>query len=68
MTTFPRDPDRRERILKLIKDIWDLDPDLRLCQIVGNQFDAYFDYYYVEDEDFEQLLIDHYCKMKNARQ
>ena len=47
----PRDFERIDEILKLISEIWHKNPELRLCQIIGNCFDIeqISDLYYVED-------------------
>ena len=48
-----KDPDRIDEILKLISKIWHKNPDLRLCQLIGNCFDTEHisDLYYVEDDE-----------------
>ena len=54
-----RDPKRIERILKLIEKIWNKNPDLRLCQLIGNCFNA-GDLYYVEDDTLKKQLKEKY--------
>ena len=49
-----RDSKRIARILFLIGRIWVKNPDLRLCQLIGNV--APGDNYHVEDEDLEKRL------------
>ena len=49
-----RDPKRIARMLLLIGVIWKDNPDLRLCQLIGNV--APYDNYYVEDDDLEDRL------------
>lgn len=49
-----RDPKRIDRIMLLIGKIWVKNPDLRLCQLIGNV--APYDNYHVEDEDLEGRL------------
>lgn len=44
------------RILKLIGKIWKKNPDLRLCQLIGNLFVGTGDLYYVEDDRLERIL------------
>lgn len=51
-----RDPERINRILKRVKEIWEKNPDLRLCQLIGNCFDSNIDPYFTEDEKIEELL------------
>lgn len=63
-----RNPDRIDRVLKLISEIWHEYPDLRLCQLIGNCFpdhvDEYYipnlDIYYIEDDELEERLRDTY--------
>ena len=59
-----RDPKRIIRILKLIGKIWVKDPNLRLCQLIGNCFDHLQDMYYVEDDELEQRLKEVYLNTK----
>jgi len=54
-----RNPKRIKRILKQIEDIWEANPDLRLCQLIGNCFAA-GDHYYKEDSDLEKALRETY--------
>ena len=56
-----RNPKRRNRILKLIKEIWKESPDLRLFQLLGNPFPPE-DHYYKEDELLEKSLREYYKK------
>ena len=49
-----RDPKRIARILFLVGKIWIKNPDLRLCQLIGNV--APGDNYHIEDEDLEKRL------------
>ncbi len=56
-----RNPERIDRLLKLIKKIWEKNPDLRLFQLIGNCFGA-GDHYYQEDDDLEQALKNVYCE------
>jgi len=54
-----RDSKRINEILALISSLWRTYPDLRLCQLIGNCFEAK-DLYYIEDEDLKQKLIEKY--------
>ena len=54
-----RNPDRIPLILKEIENIWSDNPDLRLGQLIANVFDG-TSLYYVEDEQFVDLLKDMY--------
>lgn len=56
-----RDPKRIIKILDLIKKIWIKNPDLRLCQLIGNCFEA-GDNYYKEDNNLEKRLREIYKK------
>lgn len=59
-----RDPDRIDKILKLISEIWHKNPDLRLCQLIGNCFSDCVprpvDLYYIEDDELQDELESHY--------
>jgi uncharacterized protein YihD (DUF1040 family) len=57
-----RDPKRIVKILCLIETIWKENPDLRLCQLIGNV--APYDNYHVEDDDLENRLRSAYCADK----
>lgn len=50
-----RDPKRIEPLLKKIGEIWRENPDLRLCQLIGNCFAA-GDHYYREDSVLSEAL------------
>ena len=54
-----RNPKRINKISKLIGKIWRKNPDLRLCQLLGNCFVAQ-DLYYVEDDLLEERLREVY--------
>jgi hypothetical protein len=51
-----RDPARIDRILDQIRYIWLEQPDLRLCQLIGNALPGADDKYFVEDDDLEAAL------------
>ena len=54
-----------DEILKLISEIWHKNPDLRLCQLIGNCFIwRETDLYYVEDNILQDKLIDKYLDGK----
>lgn len=50
-----RDSKRINRISKLIGKIWRKNPDLRLCQLIGNCFE-HGDLYHQEDDVVEERL------------
>ena len=50
-----RNPERIDEILKLISEIWHKNPDLRLCQLIGNCFEA-GDLYHIEDDMLQKEL------------
>ena len=54
-----RDPSRIPIILKEIERIWLEDPDLRLCQLIGNCYES-GDLYYKEDDDLLKRLKEVY--------
>ena len=54
-----RDQKRIKRILRLLEKIWLQNPDLRLCQLIGNCYGPY-DLYHKEDDDLEKKLKEHY--------
>lgn len=51
-----RDPERIDRILSTVRDVWEKYPDLRLGQMLGNIADDEVDLYYVEDDEIEERL------------
>ncbi len=53
----PRDPARIPKVLERIKEIWESNPDLRLCQLIGNCWSAGNHYNKEEDELMERLDI-----------
>ena len=52
-----RDPKRIEKVLSTIRRIWYKNPDLRLCQMIGNVVDS-INMYYVEDDELIKRLED----------
>ena len=60
-----RNPERIDEMLKLISEIWHKNPNLRLCQLLGNCFTVggfrkQKDIYYIEDTELLSKLIDKY--------
>ena len=53
-----RDKARINKILKIVKDIWEENPDLRFVQLVENVTTNY----YIEDDEFVERLKDTYKK------
>lgn len=51
-----RDIKRIDRILKLIKVIWQKNPDLRLSQLLLNSINEKDFNYYLEDDELEKAL------------
>lgn len=52
-----RDPDRIPRLLDLLNEIWKLNPDLRLGQIIEwEAHKAGLNVFYIEDDIMEQQL------------
>ncbi len=51
-----RNPEEIDEILKLISEIWHRNPELRLCQLIGNCFRYWEDYYYIEDDKLQDEL------------
>lgn len=60
-----RDPERIRRILKIVEKIWNENPDLRLCQLIGNCWPA-GDLYHKEDSELEKKLIEKYNDVKKS--
>ena len=54
-----RDPKRIKNLLKQIQRVWEKNPDLRLCQLIGNCFGPR-DLYYVEDDMLSKKLKETY--------
>jgi len=55
-----RDQSRIPILLKEIERIWLEDPDLRLCQLIGNCYES-GDLYYKEDDDLLKRLKETYA-------
>ena len=58
-----RNPDRINKILKLIEKIWEENPELRFMQLLGNCLSP-GDNYYIEDELLESKLKENYKKRR----
>lgn len=56
-----RDPARIDTLLEIVRDAWKKHPDLRLCQLIGNCFDA-GDLYYKEDHALGEALVRMYSE------
>jgi len=56
-----RKPERIKPILEKIEKIWTKNPDLRLCQLIGNLWVS-GDNYYKEDTELENKLNEYYSK------
>ncbi len=59
-----RDPARISKVLACIERLWRRNPDLRLCQLIGNALPSIKDPYHVEDlillqrlHEYEQNLV-----------
>lgn len=55
-----RDPQRIEKILKQIGDLWHKYPDFRLGQLICNVVQDPF-LYYIEDQTLVDALISYYA-------
>ena len=49
------------KLLALIEQAWEQNPDLRLCQLIGNCFDEN-DLYYKTDEELIERLSTEYVE------
>lgn len=61
-----RDPQRIDVMLKKIETIWKVQPDLRLCQLIGNMYPA-SDLYHKEDDDLNDRLDMYLKRLNNNR-
>ena len=59
-----RDPKRIDDIMKRLKKLWKVFPDLRLGQLLGNCLN-YQQLYYLEDEDVMKAVEAFYPKYMN---
>lgn len=56
---IPRDPKRIPEVLRLIEEVWQRQPDLRLGQLLLNHIDPVSpcpQLYYIEDDDLLRRL------------
>jgi hypothetical protein len=54
-----RDPERIDRMVELLRDVWSRVPDWRLTQLVINASDTQHNcgpVFYLEDDEFERRL------------
>ena len=59
-----RDPKRIDDIMRRLKKLWKVFPDLRLGQLLGNCLN-YQQLYYLEDEDVIKVVEAFYSKYMN---
>lgn len=59
----PRDPDRIDKFLNILSNYWKRVPDWRLGQLLSN-LNIKKDWFYIEDAELEQALIDFFEHMK----
>lgn len=62
-----RDPERIDRILSLIREVWKTSPDLRLTQLIMNALQINSDPYYIEDDKLEDSLLQLFEKYNRNR-
>lgn len=63
-----RDPERIDRVLKVIEHIWKLYPDMRLGQILVNAAPEFERYpFNVEDKIVEDKLVDFMRRIESCR-
>ncbi len=55
-----RDPERIDKVLSIIKEVWSKAPDLRFTQLIGSIYGPRLDPYRIEDEQFIKDLLWHY--------
>ena len=53
-----RDPKRIKRIINKVEELWKVNPDWRLTQLIMNVLSMNSDPYYIEDEQLEKALDD----------
>ena len=51
-----RDPARIDRMISKLRELWVMQPDTRLCQLVMNTGPKRGSIYYVEDDDMEKAI------------
>ncbi|XAY07886.1 hypothetical protein DSM112329_04778 [Paraconexibacter sp. AEG42_29] len=55
---LPRDPDRIPRVIALLQQVWQRDPDQRLGQVISNALATRDGIFAVEDERLETALLE----------
>ena len=57
-----RNPERISEIITLLSTVWEKVPDWRFCQIIENikRYSGKSDLFYVEDEEFERLIVEYF--------
>ena len=58
---MPRDPKRISKILNILKQIWKMNPDLRLGQLILNAVNEE-DLYYMEDDKILEKIVSTYSQ------
>ena len=60
-----RDPKRIRKVLKIVGDIWETCPDMRLGQLISNVIKDDGDAFYIEDPELLKRLHQLYIKGEN---
>lgn len=58
---MPRDPKRISKTLNILKQIWKMNPDLRLGQLILNAINEE-DLYYIEDDKILEKIVSTYSQ------
>jgi len=53
-----RDPKRIKRVISKVEELWKVNPDWRLTQLIMNVLSMNSDPFYIEDEQLEKALDD----------
>ena len=53
-----RDSKRIKRIISKVEELWKVNPDWRLTQLIMNVLNTNIDPYYIEDDELEKALDD----------
>jgi uncharacterized protein YihD (DUF1040 family) len=56
-----RDPKRIPKVIAVLQQAWERNPDLRLGQLISNATNAE-DFFYYEDDRMTQLIETHYLR------
>ena len=59
-----RNPERIDKVINQIRDIWKCVPDLRLGQLILNVIPPHTELYYIEDDVLLKLIKDLYTNEK----